>query len=339
MNYIGIDLHKKTISLCVMSKGRKVLCEKVLRCDNEAEIIEFFGRWTPFCAVVEATASYEWFVQLIEPLAKRVILAHPKKLRVIAETKNKTDRIDAHVLAEFLALDMIPQSYRPTPRLRAYRRLVRYRHFVRGRVTSVRCKIRHILSDYNLDRPNLFTAEGLEYLQGVEVSPADRWVLEQFVLQWQQHRSQVQAANKQLREFSKKIAVGRTRTPRSAPQYSDDWQRNVRCGTQRTGRRAAFSFAKEGGGLRRAGSGSAGVGGSAKRVAYHQGGVTAVALGPGGGGLAVGRQEPLLGIPLRTAESSDRSQKGDRGDSTAAVVRHGGDASKRTAVSPVGGVR
>ena len=159
------------------------------------------------CAVVEATASYEWFVQLIEPLAKRVILAHPKKLRVIAETKNKTDRIDAHVLAEFLALDMIPQSYRPTPRLRAYRRLVRYRHFVRGRVTSVRCKIRHILSDYNLDRPNLFTAEGLEYLQGVEVSPADRWVLEQFVLQWQQHRSQVQAANKQLREFSKKAPL------------------------------------------------------------------------------------------------------------------------------------
>jgi transposase len=207
VHYIGIDLHKKTISLCVMSKGRKVLCEKVLRCDNEAGIIEFFGRWTPFRAVVEATASYEWFVQLIEPLAKRVILAHPKKLRVIAETKNKTDRIDARVLAEFLALDMIPQSYRPTPRLRAYRRLVRYRHFVRGRLTSVRCKIRHILSDYNLDRPNLFTAEGLEYLQGVEVSAADRWVLEQLVLQWQQHRSQVQVANKQLREFAKKAPL------------------------------------------------------------------------------------------------------------------------------------
>ena len=207
MHYIGIDLHKKTISLCVMSKGRKVLCEKALRCDDEAGILDFFGRWKPFRAVGEATASYEWFVQLVEPLAKRVILAHPKKLRVIAETKNKTDRIDARVLAEFLALDMIPQSYRPTPRLRAYRRLVRYRHFVRGRVTSVRCKIRHILSDYNLDRPNLFTAEGLEYLQGVEISPADRWVLGQLVLQWQQHRSQVQAANKQLREFAKKAPL------------------------------------------------------------------------------------------------------------------------------------
>ncbi len=49
MHYIGIDLHKKTISLCVMSKGRKVLCEKVLRCDNEAGIIEFFGR----CVLVQ----------------------------------------------------------------------------------------------------------------------------------------------------------------------------------------------------------------------------------------------------------------------------------------------
>ena len=42
MNYIGIDLHKKTISLCVMSKGRKILCQKTLRCDNEERILAFF---------------------------------------------------------------------------------------------------------------------------------------------------------------------------------------------------------------------------------------------------------------------------------------------------------
>jgi transposase len=207
VQYIGIDLHKKTISLCVMSKGRKILCEKTLRCDDEHGILECFGRWKPFRAVVEATASYEWFVQLIEPLAKRVILAHPKKLRVIAETKNKTDRIDARVLAEFLALDMIPQSYRPTPRLRAYRRLVRYRYFARGRVTSVRCKIRHIVSDYNSDRPNLFTAEGQEYLQKIELSPEDRWVIEQLLEQWRQHQSQVRAADQRLREFAKKAPL------------------------------------------------------------------------------------------------------------------------------------
>ena len=31
----------------------------------------------PYELVVEATASYEWFVQLIEPTAERIVLAHP----------------------------------------------------------------------------------------------------------------------------------------------------------------------------------------------------------------------------------------------------------------------
>ena len=49
--------------------------------------------------MVEATASYEWFVQLIEPTAARIVLAHPGKLRVIAESKKKTDKLDARGLA------------------------------------------------------------------------------------------------------------------------------------------------------------------------------------------------------------------------------------------------
>ena len=37
--------------------------------------------------------------QLVEDLADRLVLAHPKKLRVIAESTRKTDKIDAEVLA------------------------------------------------------------------------------------------------------------------------------------------------------------------------------------------------------------------------------------------------
>ncbi len=48
----------------------------------------------PFKVVVEATASYVWFVELVEPLAEQVVLANPKKLRVIAESTKKTDRLD-----------------------------------------------------------------------------------------------------------------------------------------------------------------------------------------------------------------------------------------------------
>ncbi len=92
-----------------------------------------------------------------------MVLAHPKKLRVIAESTRKSDKLVAQVLAEFLALEMIPEAYRPGPRQRAHRVLVRHRHYLRGRLTSVRNKMRRILSDYNADRVDLFTRVGLGY--------------------------------------------------------------------------------------------------------------------------------------------------------------------------------
>ena len=115
MNYVGVDLHKKTITVCVMDQDRKVTARKTLSCDQPDQIVEFFRQLRPFQVVVEATASYDWFVELLEPLAEEVVLANPKKLRVIAESTKKTDRLDAQVLAEFLARDMIPGPTCPRP--------------------------------------------------------------------------------------------------------------------------------------------------------------------------------------------------------------------------------
>ena len=120
MKYVGIDLHKKqTISGCVIVKehGRKkVFVRKRLECRDEAAIAAWLKELGPFEVVVEATASYQWFVKLAEPLARRVLLAHPKKLRIIAESKRKSDKLDAQVLAEFLASDEIPLSFSAGPR-------------------------------------------------------------------------------------------------------------------------------------------------------------------------------------------------------------------------------
>ena len=118
MKYVGVDLHKKTISACVVmiEQGkRKVSARTRLECRDEVGITRWFAALGTFEVVVEATSSYEWFVKLVEPLAHRVLLAHPKKLRVIAESKRKSDKLDAQVLAEFLACDEIPLAYRPSP--------------------------------------------------------------------------------------------------------------------------------------------------------------------------------------------------------------------------------
>ena len=85
--------------------GRSFVCPgaEYLYCNQPTEITKFFRQFCPFRVVVEATASYQWFVELVEPLADAIQLANPKKLRVIAESTKKTDRLDAQVLAEFLA--------------------------------------------------------------------------------------------------------------------------------------------------------------------------------------------------------------------------------------------
>jgi transposase len=207
MLYVGIDLHKKTIMLCVVDQARQTKERKQFHCLDTEQIRSYFAALGPFQAVVEATASYEWLWELLEPLAQRLLLAHPKKLRVIAESTRKSDKLDAKVLADFLALDMIPEAYRPTPRQRQHRRLVRYRCYVRRGITSVKNKIRRLLSDYNADRPDLFTGAGQEYLGQVRVSPVDRFVLRQLQERWRHYEKQLLKADKALQAFARKAPL------------------------------------------------------------------------------------------------------------------------------------
>lgn len=202
MHYIGIDLHKKTISVCVIDQQGERLQERNLSCNQPARIQSFFEQWLPYQAVVEATSSYEWLWQLLEPSANRLVLGHPAKMRVIAESVCKSDRLDARVLAEFLAWGRIPQAYRPTPREQQHRSLVRQRHYLSGRCTAVRNKIRWVLARYNQDRPNLFSAAGLKHLAAVRLREADRFVVEQLLAEWQHHHAQLRAVEKHLQEFA-----------------------------------------------------------------------------------------------------------------------------------------
>jgi len=205
MRFIGVDLHKKTISLCVVmvvEGKRKVVTRRQFSCRNTASIREFFESQTPFQVVVEATASYEWFLLLVDDLADRCVLAHPKKLRVIAESKHKSDRIDARILAEFLAMDMIPEAYRPSPRIQQYRALVRHRRWLQGRITSLKCKLRHKAANYNADVAELFTAKGQKHLADIAMNAADCFEVQNLLEQMQLSEKQLRKANNELAKFA-----------------------------------------------------------------------------------------------------------------------------------------
>jgi len=202
VNYVGIDLHKKTIVLCVVDQDRKVTHRRTFACCQTEAVRDFFRGLGPFRAVVEATASYEWLVALIDPLAERVVLAHPGKLRVIAESDKKTDRHDAYVLAEYLALGKIPEAFRPAARQREHRALVRHRRHLKRSVTALKNKIRRVASDSNADRKDLFTAAGWAALESVGLRAADRFVLGQLRAAWQHLEGQLKELAGRLKEFA-----------------------------------------------------------------------------------------------------------------------------------------
>jgi len=202
MRYLGIDLHKYSITICVHDATCHTVRSYRFACAETARLRAFFASCVPFQAVVEATASYLWLWELIEPLAQRVVLANSKKLRIIAESTNKSDKVDARVLADFLARDLIREAYRPTPRQREHRTLVRHRQFLQKMRTQVRNKVRQIVANVNADRRDLFTRRGLEALAEAPLCAADRYAVEDLLAQLADLEARLTALKRQLAAFA-----------------------------------------------------------------------------------------------------------------------------------------
>ncbi len=205
MRFIGADLHKKTITFCVVEQVQgktRVKHRQRIRCREIDRIEEFLRAQGPHQLVVEATIGYEWFAGLAERFSERVVVAHAGKLRVIAESTRKTDKVDAFVLAEFLAKDMIPEAWRPTPRVRQHRALIRRRCKVQSRITSIKNTMHGILTRYNADQDNLFSVLGRKQAGKLKLLEQDRWVLDDLWEDLDQNVERLKKVDRRLAEFA-----------------------------------------------------------------------------------------------------------------------------------------
>jgi transposase len=201
MRSIGIDLHKRSMTVCVIDKTRGKTFVRKFSCGDEELLRNFFQAQQPFEAVIEASASYEWLWLLLEPLAERLVLAHPGKIRIIAESKKKNDRFDATVLAQILAQDEVPEAHRPTPRQREYQHLVRHRISLVRERSRFKTQIRSILASRNLDHPTLFSKLNLKTLQSLKLPEAERFRVGELLLLLESLKERIQAAEKQLQDY------------------------------------------------------------------------------------------------------------------------------------------
>jgi transposase len=156
MYYVGLDVHKKTISYCVKDASGHIHLEGTIPATRMD-----LNRWMktlpePWTAAMEATIFSGWIYDHLKPHAAALKVAHPLMLRAIAAAKKKNDRIDAHKIADCLRCDFLPESYMASTEIRERRRTLRYRNLLVRQAVQMKNKTAVLLMEagvaYNKQR-------------------------------------------------------------------------------------------------------------------------------------------------------------------------------------------
>src|SRR3979490_1811791 len=156
MYYIGLDVHKRTISYCVKDAAGHVHQEGKIGSTRRELDAWIKTLPQPRTIAMEATIFTGWIYDHLLPHAEKVRVAHPLMLRAIAAAKKKNDRIDAGKIADCLRCDFLPECYMTSTAIRDRRRTLRYRNLVLKQMVQMKNRISGLLMEtgvsYNKQR-------------------------------------------------------------------------------------------------------------------------------------------------------------------------------------------
>ena len=170
MYWIGIDLHKRDLVVAVEDASGATGKPRRFTCRDENAIVEHMAEHRPFRAVIEASGSYRWLYELLEPLGE-VILAHPLRLRAIVTGRAKTDKLDAARLARLLKMGEIPEAYIPPKGYQDLRELTRARARLTRGVTEAMQGLHALATSRNVHPPykKAFGPRGRRWIASVDL--------------------------------------------------------------------------------------------------------------------------------------------------------------------------
>jgi len=194
--YCGIDLHSRTMYVCVMDKSGKILFQRNMQ--NDFKIFkESVKSFLPDMAVgVESSCYYYWLSDACHAEGIPFYLGHALYMKAINGGKVKNDRVDSRKIADLLRANLFPLAYPYPKEMRATRDLLRRRHYyVRRRASTYShlqtLFIQHGKLDINLkqvkDKENrgslvkrfgnedlqLMISAGLDYIEALDGIIAD----------------------------------------------------------------------------------------------------------------------------------------------------------------------
>ena len=148
--YCGIDLHARTMYLCVLNQEGEILLHRNMKAAPEP----FLKAITPYredlVVCVECIFTWYWLADLCAREGIPFVRGHALYMKAIHGGKAKNDTIDAHKIAVLLRGGMLPQAYGYPAEMRATRDLLRRRMYLTRKRADLLTHVQNTNSQYNL---------------------------------------------------------------------------------------------------------------------------------------------------------------------------------------------
>ena len=151
MYYIGLDVHKRTISYCVKDAAGRVHQEGKIGSTRRELDCWMRTMPQPRMIAMEATIFTGWIYDHLLPHAEKVKVAHPLMLRAIAAAKKKNDKIDAGKIADCLRCNFLPECHMASTEIRNRRRTLRYRNLVIKQMVQMKNRVSGLLMETGVE--------------------------------------------------------------------------------------------------------------------------------------------------------------------------------------------
>jgi transposase len=141
--YIGMDVHKESISIAVRNDAGKIVMECVI--ETKASVILDFiaGLRGDLQVTFEEGTSAAWLYDLLKPPVTKLVVCDPQK-NASSREGNQNDKIDARRLAELLQLNHLSPVYHGEHGLRSLQELVRSYLTITKDLTRVLSRVKAI---------------------------------------------------------------------------------------------------------------------------------------------------------------------------------------------------
>lgn len=146
-HYVGLDIHKKTISFCVRQADGTILQEGTLAASCQA-LDDWLPRVPqPWIAGMEATMFTGWVYDHLLKYSPHVKVAHAAMMKAISAGKKKNDRVDAQKISDLLRCNYFPECYLASREIRDRRRVLRYRNLLVRQSVQMKNRISSMLME------------------------------------------------------------------------------------------------------------------------------------------------------------------------------------------------